>query len=236
VQLRGRYRLIGSTQFQVQYTFSKATDDASDVFDLAGASALPQNSTLGGRNERGPSNFDARHRFSYNYVTDLPSFSKYGEVVHYLLGGLQISGNGFFQTGQPFTVNSIFDVNLDGNLTDRPDITTGITQTGNRSHPLQLTSNTPAFLASLLAAPGQDGRVGRNTFRAGNVWISNLGIIKKFAISETQAVLFRMDIFNVLNRANYGIPVRFLESPSFGQATDTVTPGRRIQFALKYSF
>jgi len=45
-----------------------------------------------------------------------------------------------------------------------------------------------------------------------------------------------MDIFNFINRANYGIPVRFLEAPGFGQATDTVTPGRRIQFGLKYIF
>ena len=47
---------------------------------------------------------------------------------------------------------------------------------------------------------------------------------------------FRMEVFNFINRANYGIPVRFLEAPGFGQATNTVTPGRRIQFALKYSF
>jgi hypothetical protein len=45
-----------------------------------------------------------------------------------------------------------------------------------------------------------------------------------------------MEIFNVFNRANFGVPVRFLESPGFGQATETITPARRIQFALKYSF
>jgi len=45
-----------------------------------------------------------------------------------------------------------------------------------------------------------------------------------------------MDVFNFINRANFGIPVRLLEAPGFGQAVNTVTPGRRIQFALKYSF
>jgi hypothetical protein len=45
-----------------------------------------------------------------------------------------------------------------------------------------------------------------------------------------------MDIFNFINRANYGVPVRFLESPGFGQATSTVTPARRIQFGLKFAF
>jgi hypothetical protein len=49
-------------------------------------------------------------------------------------------------------------------------------------------------------------------------------------------VTFRAEFFNLSNFANYGIPVRFLEAPAFGQATETVTPGRRIQFALKYAF
>jgi hypothetical protein len=30
--------------------------------------------------------------------------------------------------------------------------------------------------------------------------------------------------------------VRLLEAPSFGQATNTVTPGRRLQVSLKYPF
>ena len=41
---------------------------------------------------------------------------------------------------------------------------------------------------------------------------------------------------NALNRANFGVPVRYLEAPGFGRAVSTVTPGRRVQFALKYVF
>ena len=61
-------------------------------------------------------------------------------------------------------------------------------------------------------------------------------MVKNFALSEKQKLILRMDVFNFINRANYGIPVRYLEAPGFGQATNTVTPGRRIQLALKYSF
>lgn len=229
-QLRGRfYRHL---QYQLSYTFSKATDDVSDVFDLAGASALPQDS-FNLRAERGPSNFDARHRFSYNFIYDFPSpGSNQSSLYRAFFGGLQIAGTGSFQTGQPFTVNSIFDVNLDGNLTDRLNTTTGLVQTGDRRQPLRLT----VAPATLLATVGQNGQVERNTFRAGNVLELDLAIIKRFAITDQQNITFRMDIFNFINRANFGIPVRFLEAPGFGQATDTVTPGRRIQFALKYSF
>ncbi|HEX8179349.1 MAG TPA: hypothetical protein VF525_07380 [Pyrinomonadaceae bacterium] len=53
---------------------------------------------------------------------------------------------------------------------------------------------------------------------------------------RTRATAPQKDVFNFINRANYGIPVRYLEAPGFGQATNTVTPARRVQLALKYSF
>jgi hypothetical protein len=228
LQLRGRLRR--GLQYQAAYTFGKVLDDVSDVFDLAGASALPQDS----RNldaERGPANFDVRHRFSYNFVYDLPTVR--APIARFLFRDLQLAGTGSYQTGQPFTVNSIYDVNLDGNLTDRLNTTAGIERTGDRRQPLRLTTNDPN---SLLAPVGENGAVGRNTFRAGGILDLNLALVKRFRLREGQDILFRVDAFNFINRANYGIPVRFLEAPGFGQATSTATPMRRIQFALKYSF
>lgn len=231
LQLQVRGRLKKSLLYQAAYTFSKATDDVSDVFDLAGAAALPQNSlTFAG--ERGSANFDVRHRFTYNFIY---SFAASGgsPASRLFLKGLQLAGTGRLRTGQPFTVNSIIDVNLDGNLTDRLDNTDGIVVTGDRSRPLRLTMDNPS---GLLAPFGQDGMVGRNTFRAGAIMEFDLALHKKFIISGRQNLIFRADIFNLFNRANFGIPVRFLEAPGFGQATNTVTPGRRVQLALKYSF
>lgn len=233
LQLQARGRFYRHVQYQVNYTFSSVKDDVSDVFDLAGASALPQNSrTFAG--EYAPANFDARHRISYNFIWDLPFLKNRdkGNFARILFGDIQIAGTGMFQTGQPFTVNSIFDVNLDGNLTDRLNSTSGINQTGNRSQPLTQSGSTVGLLAPI----GQDGSVPRNSFRSGNVLSLDLAIVKQFKFSEEKNLMFRMDIFNFTDRDNYGIPVRFLEAPGFGRATDTLTPGRRIQFALKYNF
>ena len=231
-ELRGRL-LRNALQYQASYVFGSVEDDVSDVFDLAGAFALPQNSqTFAG--EYAPANFDVRHRFTYGFIYDLPSFNDRGGAFQYLLGGWQFAGTGRYNTGQPFTVNTIFDVNLDGNLTDRLNSTQSIIETGDRRQPIALANNTN--LMSLLAPLGQDGIVPRNSFRAGSILDLDLAFIKRFVIREGHILQFRTDIFNFINRANYGIPVRFLESPGFGRATDTVTPGRRIQFALKYNF
>jgi hypothetical protein len=230
MQLELRGRLHNQLQYRVGYTRSRSVDDVSDVFDLAGSSAMPQNSlTFAG--ERGPSNFDARHRLAYHAIYDFPDFEN--GTARAIFKNLQLAGSGQFQTGQPFTVNSIFDVNLDGNITDRLNTTSGIIVTGDRQQPLRLATNN---LASLRAAVGKDGAVGRNTFRACNYLDMNLAVIKSFRFSETRSLIFRTEVFNFINRANFGIPVRYLEAPGFGRATSTVTPGRRVQFQLKYSF
>ena len=231
VQVRGRF--VRGLQYQANYTYSNAVDDASDVFDLAGSNALPQNS-LTRTGETAPSNFDAHHRVAYNVIYDFPKHSNGSGFYNAVFGGLQLASTGSFQTGQPFTVNSINDVNLDGNLTDRLDTTQGIVITGDRSQPIALAPGVNT--RNLLAAIGEDGRIARNTFRAGNFLNLDFSLLKGFSMGENRKLVFRMDIFNFINRANYGIPVRQLEAPGFGRATSTVTPGRRIQFGLKFDF
>jgi len=64
----------------------------------------------------------------------------------------------------------------------------------------------------------------------------DLSLIKNLTIKSSQNVTLRVDFFNFLNRANFGIPVRLLEAPGFGKSNNTVTPGRRVQFGVKYQF
>lgn len=230
LQVRGRFR--GAVQYQASYTFSKALDDVSDVFDLAGASALPQNS-LAPAAERGAAGFDVRSRLVYSFISDLSALGETWRSGRWFWNGLQIISAGQFQTGQPFTVNSILDVNLDGNLTDRLHTTAGLIVTGQNRQPLRLvTENT----LSLLAPFGQNGAVGRNTFRAGKIMAIDLGVVKSLSVFGKQRINLRADVFNLTNRNNFGIPARLLEAPGFGAATRTVTPGRRIQLSLKYVF
>jgi hypothetical protein len=230
VQLRGRFHQ--SFEYQTSYTLSSARDDVSDVFDLAGAFALPQNSsTLAG--EWSASNFDARHRLAFNFIYTFGSSYPSSRAARILLSGLKIAGTGRLQTGQPFTVNSTIDVNQDGNLTDRLDNTNGLVVTGNARQPLILTTNNPL---SLLAPFGQDGAIHRNTFRAGGLVQLDLAISKNFVISKDKFLTFRVEVFNFLDRTNFGVPNRFLEAPGFGQSSNTTTPGSRAQVSLKYDF
>lgn len=227
-------RFAQGYQLTAAYTWSHALDDVSDVFDVAGAFALAQDDRVL-RAERASANFDIRHRFALSLVGNLPLLERFNDnrgARGFLLGGWQFASLLTFQTGQPFTVNTSFDVNTDGNLTDRPDTLTGLTMVDDRRVKLNLN----AAPTSLLAALGQNGRIGRNTFRASGVARTDLAVVKNFRLRGGHFLVFRAEAFNAWNRTHFGIPVRVLEAPSFGRAVDTLLNPRQIQFALKYVF
>ncbi|HNJ43915.1 MAG TPA: TonB-dependent receptor, partial [Acidobacteriota bacterium] len=232
-------RFADGLGFQLAYTYGHAIDDVSDVFDMSGAYILAQDE-LGGaaglRNERGSANFDVRHRFTAGWQYELPFWKQ-----HRLLGGFQLSGIVTLQTGQPFTVNSAVDANLDGNLTDRLNTLQGLTIRDEGQTRILLAPGVST--TSLLAIDGAqplfnllNGSVGRNTFRAAGVASVDLALDKRFRIGENNAFSIRIEAYNLFNRTHFGIPVRILEAPSFGSSVNTSVSPRTIQFALKYTF
>ncbi len=229
LQIQFRQRLTDTLRFQSSYWISNSSDDVSDVFELAGASALPQNSlTFNG--ELGPASFDIRHSFTFEFDYEIPSTRGFAGQ---LLRNTQLSGTGRLYSGQPFTVNSVIDINQDGNLTDRLNSLAGLVETGTGEQPLLLTTNNTL---SLLAPFGQDGQINRNSFRAGGLVDIDLSVLRTFSLSPSTKVLVRCELLNVFNRTNFGIPVRYLEAAGFGKATSTVTPGRRLLISAKFQF
>jgi hypothetical protein len=88
-------------QFQASYTLSKTMDNASS-FESA-LNPLDFNATYG------LSAYDARHRFVFNYVWDLP-VPKFDGLKGKLLDGWEMSGILSFQSGFPIRITSQDDV------------------------------------------------------------------------------------------------------------------------------
>ncbi|MGB2641418.1 MAG: carboxypeptidase regulatory-like domain-containing protein, partial [Candidatus Acidiferrum sp.] len=88
-------------QFQAAYTFSKTMDNASS-FESA-LNPLNFNATYG------LSDYDARNRFVFNYVWDLP-VPKLEGFQGKLLDGWEVSGILTFQSGFPIRITSSDDV------------------------------------------------------------------------------------------------------------------------------
>ena len=101
-------RLSRGLQLRSSWTWSHAIDEVSDMFDTRAFFALPEDNAKPER-DRASANFDVRHR-----VTGFLTWNGFRNWEFALTGE--------FQTGQPYTINTVVDNNGDGNLTDRPGI------------------------------------------------------------------------------------------------------------------
>jgi len=77
--------------------------------------------------------------------------------------------------------------------------------------------------------------LGRNTFRGPGYANVNLGLHKRFPITEELAAQFRFEMFNAFNRVNLVNPTSTLTSANFMRITDAGDP-RILQFALRFIF
>ncbi|MBI4446322.1 MAG: hypothetical protein HY645_10480 [Acidobacteria bacterium] len=87
------------------------------------------------------------------------------------------------------------------------------------------------------------GNFGRNVVIAPGVATLDLVLTNNIKATERLTVQFRGEFFNILNRANFGLPSSaifdpgtFLVRPTAGRITNTQTTSRQIQFGLKLLF
>jgi hypothetical protein len=241
LQARFQQRLSRGLASLVSYTWSKSIDDASNFFSSAGDSNFPQNS-YDLRAERGRSNFDVRHRLSVSYSYDLP-FGKGREYLanagwlSSILSGWQSFGVLTFQSGRPFTVALLPDIDNSGTgrsilgfgANDRPNLI-GNAHLDHRSPEEWFSTSAFAF-----APPGRFGNAGRNILDGSGYQNVNVSLLKDTNLSEDLNLQIRAEFFNLFNHPNFNLPDNFLGSPTFGRITSARDP-RHIQFGVKLLF
>lgn len=214
----------------VSYTWSKSIDDASSFFPSAGDANFPQDSRYVGP-ERALSSFDVRHRFTAGYTWELP----FGRNRWY--GGWQTNGIWTFQTGRPFTVALLGE--LDNSGTGRSSLGFGANDRPNvlRNPALDNPSPERWFDTSAFVIPtkGTFGNAGRNILTGPSLQNVNVSLLKNFALAEAMRLQFRLEAFNLLDRTNFDLPNLFLGSPTFGRVSSAQSP-RRLQLGLKLLF
>jgi hypothetical protein len=202
-QVSGRH-YVGHLSMSVAYTWSHSIDDSSDRYDTNFVNSYDL------RASRASSNFDQRHLLTFNYVYDLPFFTHRG-FLHTVLGGWQTSGLVTFQTGTPFSITN------GGNFGDNAGVGNGV---GTGSYVDVIGNPTAAppvtevagITGPLLYNPGAFaqptgltfGNAGRNIMRNPSRTNWDVGLFKHFPIkSETRAIEFRAEAFNVLNHTQW---------------------------------
>jgi len=228
--ITGNKRFSRGLQFNASYTFSKSID-----YNSRTNQGVTVQDSFNVRNDRGLSDFDARHRFVINLLYELPF--KGSRLVE----GWQISSITQLQSGNP--VNLIFNNStLTGTVTNnlatlRPDLIGPITilEDPNRWF------DTSAFAAPTTPAL-HFGSLGRNVVIGPDFHNVDFSVLKKTPITERLRTEFRAEIFDLFNHTNFGQPVAVFGTTNFAKITNTRFPtgdsgsSRQLQFALKLIF
>jgi hypothetical protein len=245
-----KQRFSHGLSFLASYTYSKAIDDASS-FNMTGSAAKP----VAGENdlaqnpfdlaaERGPSLFDARHRFVFSYQWSLPFFHQSGGAMQAALGGWQVNGIVTAMSGTPFTIFDSTDVSdqggapeITGFSANRPNVVSGqVPNSGPKTVSAWL--NRAAF-AQVIPDPNspvqQFGNAGRNIGVGPRYSDWDFSIFKNFRVTESKDIQFRAEFFNILNHPNFRLPDSDISSPTFNQIQAALPP-RVVQLALKFLF
>jgi hypothetical protein len=95
---------------RANYTYSKATDNADEIFGTFGtgsAIAFSQNPLDNGGAEHGLSGLDFPHQFNLLFVEELPFFRGQHSYVGHVLGGWGVSAGYHLSSGQTYTPSQI---------------------------------------------------------------------------------------------------------------------------------
>jgi hypothetical protein len=214
--------------------------------------------------QRGVSDFDRTHRLvvSGTWNVPVPEQAK-SATVRKLVNGWSISGVLTLQSGLPFSILDSAAGTLFGPATI---YTTGSLapgaaladagRSGSVSRRVNEFFNTSAFVPAPCipdggfidgkypvsgGSPTCDGTIfgnlGRNVLRGPDERAGDIAIIKSTPLTEHISLIFRWEVFNVLNRPNFANPSNDVSTPStFGVISGLTVNPRIMQYALKLQF
>jgi hypothetical protein len=242
LNLKLERRFASGFQILMAHTYAKSIDT-----DSAGSFGSPNLNPANFQLDKGPSDFDIRHRWVSSVVYELP-FGKgkkfangVNTVGNLFIGGWQVNSIASWQTGVHRSVSS---TNLTGlsYVTQRADatgidpfssfgnITPGEGFDGNNTNLYWL--NPKAFSPTL---PLKFGTSGRDIIEAPAWWNFDLSAFKNFTFKEGVYLQFRAEAFNAFNNVQFNPPDMSVVSPNFGRLTSALRP-RVMQMALRFNF
>lgn len=242
LQLSVRKNYANGLGITANYTFSKALDVMSDLFNNRATNAGRPTDNENHKIDYGPADFNVGQRFVGTVSYELP-FMKQNRW----LGGWGVNSIISREMGHPFTPyssSSSYDLNKDGLRTDRivPTVAPMDTLTGG-SPGLSYFDKTK-WVRYVCPASVNDGLwcnppIGRNSATGPGYMNVDFSATKKFKINERAAFTFQANFFDLFNHPNFYIPTTNLSSSTFGRSVQTYGDrgGHRItQLAVRFDF
>lgn len=187
--------------------------------------------------EYGNCGFDIRQDLIFNYVYDLPFFSRRSGIERSMLGGWRMSGITTLSSGLPLTIGFPGDPAECGCGGYRADVI-GDPNQGAGIHSAAEWFNTAAFAA---IPAGQFGNGARNIVYGDGVTDWDVSLFKDFTgipfpgSKEGATFQLRFEFFNLFNTPQFNGYFTTFGQTSFGKPNSTRDP-REIQLGAQFMF
>jgi len=232
----------------VHYTWSKFIDTASEIFNISSAEVAVAQDSFDIAADKGRSSFDRPHRFTGNFVWELPIMRSQEGLAGKLLGGWQLNSGFTFQSGSPFSALNGADptgalAGIDGLVGSsiRPMYNTDMDLSGMSIDEIKAAGGASLFRQLCgnpsATCPGERvGNVPRNILRSDGIYLIDFSIIKNTRIARSHNLQFRFEMFNATNTRNFGIPDGRINSANFLNEKGTDGGARTIWLSARYTF
>ncbi len=227
-------RFANGLAYQVSYTWSKVIDTGSDGW--YGVEGFGVQNPYKYQNDRSIAGYDLTHTLSVNFVYEVPigkgkALATHNSVVDYIIGGWQVNTIAQAHSGLPYSITADGDIANTGNTGYERANLIGDPNLSHRT--AQQWFNTAAFA---IPATYTYGNSGRNILRGPAYWNLDASLFRKFPFSESRALEFRAEAFNIPNTVILNNPSADISAPNFGVITSTQNASRIIQFGLKLRY
>jgi hypothetical protein len=240
--VRVRKRMAKGFGVGAQYVFSKSLDDASSI---GGGGVVVAQDPFDISADRGLSSFNQTHKFTGNWICDLPfgenrAFAHKGVLSH-LLGEWQWSGSFTVASGlyfSPRVLGGALDINRGVSGSLRANVVPGQSiAVGNPT--AQEWFNTAAFCTPGLNCVNPNGTsfgdAGRNIIEGPGSVTFNMSLNRTIPIKDARSLELRISANNVFNHVNYAAINTTVNSLTFGEVTSAGSM-RRVIVEARFRF
>ncbi|MGB2634133.1 MAG: carboxypeptidase regulatory-like domain-containing protein [Candidatus Acidiferrum sp.] len=237
--------------FRGVYTFSKVLDDGDSLNQTTAGNApgLVSN-PYDLRADKGLGTFNVKNLAVLNALYELPfgHGQMYANDLEgwkgHLVSGWSLASIVTLQSGFPLTPQLSYNPSNNGDTRNpvRPFVNPAFRGPMVLGKPNEW-FNPAAFIAPP-SASGFYGNAGRDTIIGPGLGTWDFSVLKDTTLTERMKLQFRLEIFNLLNRANFNTPNLIVFTPptatnptgvsgTAAAITSTATTARQVQFALK---
>jgi hypothetical protein len=232
-------RMSYGFQASVGFTWQKSIDTASGaVISDSVVTAISTQNWFDPKLTRGVSDFNDSKVLTVNYLWDIPTPKSWSGFTRSAAGGWELGGIFSASSGQPFTPLLAEGDVLGQNNTDPfaypnriPSCGNNLTNPGNVNNYIKLQCFVVPPVANVNGVNYiQLGNAGRNILEGPGLVDFDFSVVKNTKItriSDAFNVQFRLDVFNLFNRANFNPPVTnmFIMTPAKVTSGTVASPG-----------